>query len=305
MIRSAGQRVSRRQGEVERAVHGKVTTVYVILALSSAILLGLWKFGIGQFRGRISTYSVVLVSASSAAVVYLLLGFTTSGLAFDRWDAYRGLIGGAFNVAGTILVLKAFERGKLGVVTGVASASTLVPLTYSVLAGEPVSRLAACGIVVILAGLLTFYVPNMKAGAGASNSKAAIVMAAAAALSGGVAIVVIDIGSRVSVTGTMFISQRPHIAFTLIMVVVVTDSLRGLTGLPLAAIAGAGLALALGNVAFFTAANEGNIGVVSVIGSLSPIVVALLALAILGEQMVRSERLALLIVLAGTCLVVS
>ena len=305
MIRSAVQRVSRRQGEVERAVHGKVTTVYVILALSSAILLGLWKFGIGQFRGRISTYSVVLVSASSAAVVYLFLGFTTGGLAFDRWDAYRGLIGGAFNVTGTILVLKAFERGKLGVVTGVASASTLVPLTYSVLAGEPVSRLAACGIVVILVGLLTFYVPSMKAAADASNSKAAIVMAAAAALSWGVAIVVIDIGSRVSVTGTMFISQLPQIAFTLIMVVVVTDSLRGLTGLPLAAIAGAGLALALGNVAFFTAANEGNIGVVSVIGSLSPIVVALLALAILGEQMVRSERLALLIVLAGTCLVVS
>lgn len=279
--------------------------MYVILALSSAILLGLWKFGIGQFRGRISIYSVVLVSASSAAVVYLLLGFTSNGLAFDRWDASRGLIGGAFNVTGTILVLKAFERGKLGVVTGVASASTLVPLTYSVLAGEPVSRLAACGIVVILVGLLTFYVPNMKAGAGASNSKAAIAMAAAAALSWGVAIVVIDIGSRVSVTGTMFMSQLPQIAFTVIMVVVVTDSLRGLTGLPLAAIAGAGLALALGNVAFFTAANEGNIGVVSVIGSLSPIVVALLALAILGEQMVRSERLALLIVLAGTCLVVS
>jgi uncharacterized membrane protein len=89
------------------------------------------------------------------------------------------------------------------------------------------------------------------------------------------------------------------------MVVVVADSLRGLAGRPLGAIAGAGLALALGNVAFFTAANEGNIGVVSVIGSLSPIVVALLALAILGEQMVRSERFALLIVLAGTCLVVS
>ncbi len=53
-----------------RAVHGKVATVYIILALSSAILFGLWKFGIGQFRGRISTYSVVLVSASSAAIVY-------------------------------------------------------------------------------------------------------------------------------------------------------------------------------------------------------------------------------------------
>lgn len=284
--------------------HGRVTTVYLLLALSSAVLFGLWKFGIGQFRGRISVYAVVLVSASSAAVAYLSLGFVSHDLTFDRWDASRGLIGGAFNVTGTILVLKAFERGKMGVVTGVAAASTLVPLAYSFLADERVSLLAGCGILVILAGLLMFYVSNMKTAAGAPNSKVAIFMAGAAALSWGVAIVVIDIGSRVSVTGTMFMSQLPQIAFTLVMVVVVTGSLRGLTSHSLAAIAGAGLALALGNIAFFTAANEGNIGVVSVIGSMSPIVVALLALVILKEQMVRSERLALAIVVVGTVLVV-
>lgn len=50
-------------------------------------------------------------------------------------------------------------------------------------------------------------------------------------------------------------------------------------------------------------ANEGNLGVVSVLGSLDPIVVALLALIFLKEKMARSDQVALLIVIAGTCLV--
>lgn len=62
---------------------GRVTSVYVLLALSSAILFGLWKFGIGQFRGRISVYSVVLVSASSAAAIYVLLGWMSHDLSLD------------------------------------------------------------------------------------------------------------------------------------------------------------------------------------------------------------------------------
>jgi uncharacterized membrane protein len=83
----------------------------------------------------------------------------------------------------------------------------------------------------------------------------------------------------------------------------VARSLGGLTPRAALSIAVAGVALALGQVAFFTAANEGNIGVVSVLGSLSPMVVALLALVVLKERMTRSEGVALAIVLVGTCLV--
>ena len=56
-------------------------------------------------------------------------------------------------------------------------------------------------------------------------------------------------------------------------------------------------------VEFFSAANQGNIGVVSILGSLSPLVTALLALVLLRERMARLETIALAIVVAGTCLV--
>ena len=278
--------------------------MYLLTALLSALLLGIWSFGIGQWRGKVAVFSVILVSASSAAVVYVVIGLLSHDLVFDPRDASRGVLGGIVNVTGTVLVLLAFERGKMGVVAGVASASVLVPLAFSFIGGEQVSPIQAIGIGVIFIGLLVFYVPSMRSKSDAPTSLLPIVFAGLAALAWGLGVVIIDIGSRVSVTGTMVASQLPQMAFTLVMVFIVARSLGGLNRRAVLSIAAAGVALALGQIAFFTAANEGNIGVVAVLGSLTPLVVALLALAVLKEQMSRSERVALVIVLVGTCLVV-
>ena len=278
--------------------------MYLLTALLSALLLGIWSFGIGQWRGKVAVFSVILVSASSAAVVYVVIGWLSHDLVFDPRDASRGVLGGIVNVTGTVLVLLAFERGKMGVVAGVASASVLVPLAFSFIGGEQVSPVQAIGIGVIFIGLLVFYVPSMRSKSDAPTSPLPIVFAGLAALAWGLGVVIIDIGSRVSVTGTMVASQVPQMAFTLVMVFIVARSLGGLTQRAVLSIAAAGVALALGQIAFFTAANEGNIGVVAVLGSLTPLVVALLALGVLKEQMSRSERVALVIVLVGTCLVV-
>ena len=278
--------------------------MYLLTALLSALLLGIWSFGIGQWRGKVAVFSVILVSASSAAVVYVVIGLLSHDLVFDPRDASRGVLGGIVNVTGTVLVLLAFERGKMGVVAGVASASVLVPLAFSFIGGEQVSPIQAIGIGVIFIGLLVFYVPSMRSKSDVPTSPLPIVFAGLAALAWGLGVVIIDIGSRVSVTGTMVASQLPQMAFTLVMVFIVARSLGGLNQRAVLSIAAAGVALALGQIAFFTAANEGNIGVVAVLGSLTPLVVALLALAVLKEQMSRSERVALVIVLVGTCLVV-
>ena len=278
--------------------------MYLLTALLSALLLGIWSFGIGQWRGKVAVFSVILVSASSAAVVYVVIGLLSHDLVFDPRDASRGVLGGIVNVTGTVLVLLAFERGKMGVVAGVASASVLVPLAFSFIGGEQVSPIQAIGIGVIFIGLLVFYVPSMRSKSDAPASPLPIVFAGLAALAWGLGVVIIDIGSRVSVTGTMVASQVPQMAFTLVMVFIVARSLGGLNQRAVLSIAAAGVALALGQITFFTAANEGNIGVVAVLGSLTPLVVALLALAVLKEQMSRSERVALVIVLVGTCLVV-
>lgn len=289
--------------------------MYLVLALVSALLFGVWQFAIGQFRGRVPREIVLLACCGTSAAVYLLLGVVSSEFILDFVDISRGLAGGLLNVGGTLLVLKAYETGKIGVVTGVAAAYALVPLAYSFVVGETLTGLAAAGLVVIIVGLGIFYAPaamrrtpaghqSVGEGPGArANSTYAVVLALLAAGLWGLAVVTLDLGTRVSVTGTMFVSQVPQILVTLVIALAVKKLRIRLTGRPLAITMGAGVAVALAQVAFFTAANEGNIGVVSILGSLSPLVTAVLALVLLRERMTRLETAALVIVVVGTGLI--
>lgn len=284
---------------------------YLSLALASAVLLGVWKFGLGMYRDRVTVWSVILISASAAAVMYVVLGTLSGDLAFDPDEVGEGLLGGALNLAGTYLLLKAFTHGKLGVASGVAATNVLVPLTYSIISGEGFTSTDVAGIVLIMAGLATFYVPHMRSRheetlANSRDFTLVVVLALASALFWGLAIVVLDLGTKVSVTGTLATSQVPQIIVSLgIVLWAVRRNLAGVTTRALTVLVGSGIALSLANIAFYTAANEGNLGIVSILAALSPMVTALLAVAFCKETLTRIELLALIIVVAGACFVVA
>ena len=273
--------------------------VSITLAIVSAVLYGVWKFGIGQYRGRISPYAIVLVTTSVGTVIYLISSWRTDAMTFSPKDVLPGTVAGICALTATVLMLKAFQRGKLGVVAGIGATSGLVPLAYSILIGEALSLTDAIGIVVIAIGITVFFLPAMRRTPGEARSVAAIVLSLAASLFWGLTIVLEDRGSRVSIPITVLISLVPQILFSAVMLAFVERSLGGLTRPSLLRLAGAGAALALGNVVFFNAASIGNVGVVSVLTGLAPLVVAVLALVFLRERMTRSELMAMGITILG------
>lgn len=281
---------------------------YVVLAFASAILFGIWKFGLSFYRGKVSVYAVILVSACGAGVVYLLLGTAAGTLIFTLEDVPEGLIGGTLNFLGTLCVLRAFARGPVGVVSGVGALYVLVPLGYSLVRGEQPTMLAAVGVALLIAGLLAFYAPHASGESVTSSpgARTAILLALIAAAFYGSAIVVLDVGSLQSVDATLALSQIPQIVLALAALVIASgESLNRVTGTAVAVIAGSGVAVALGNIAFFTAANEGDIGVVAVLGALNPMVTALLAAVFFRERLGRSDYVAFAIVIAGAACVVA
>lgn len=273
--------------------------VSVTLAIASAVLYGVWKFGIGQYRGRISPYAIVLVTTSVGTVIYLISSWRTDAMTFSPKDVLPGTVAGICALTATVLMLKAFQRGKLGVVAGIGATSGLVPLAYSILIGEALSLSDVAGIVVIAIGITVFFLPAMRRTPGEARSVAAIVLSLAASLFWGLTIVLEDRGSLVSIPITVLISLVPQILFSAVMLAFVERSLGGLTRPSLLRLAGAGAALALGNVVFFNAASIGNVGVVSVLTGLAPLVVAVLALVFLRERMTRSELMAMGITILG------
>lgn len=278
--------------------------LYLLLAITSAVLFGVWQFAIGQFRGRVPREMVVLTCSAAAGVTYLVLGLASGEFLLDALDTSRGLVGGLLNLGGTLLILKAYEQGKIGVITGVGATYALVPLAYSFFLGESIGGLGAVGLVFVLLGLLIFYVPAVTQKVpGESHSVSAILIALVAALCWGLAVIVLDIGTRVSVTGTMFISQIPQVLVALVLATAVKKVWGRIDRRSMIVIVGAGFAVALAQISFFTAANEGDIGVVSVLSSLSPLVTTLLAVILLREWLRRREVVALVVVVAGTCLI--
>ena len=278
--------------------------LYLLLAITSAVLFGVWQFALGQFRGRVPREMVVLTCSAAAGVTYLVLGLAGGEFLLDALDTSRGFVGGLLNLGGTLLILKAYEQGKIGVVTGVGATYALVPLAYSFFLGESIGGIGAIGLVFVLLGLLIFYVPAVtQKMPGQSQSVSAILIALVAALCWGLAVIVLDLGTRVSVTGTMFISQIPQVLVTLVLAAAVKKVWGRIDRRSMIVIVGAGFAVALAQISFFTAANEGDIGVVSVLSSLSPLVTTLLAVILLREWMRRREVVALVVVVAGTCLI--
>lgn len=273
------------------------------LALASAVLWGIWSYGTGRYGRQVSHWMVILISGFVAGLVYLLSGLLTGNLAFASEDAVAGLLGGLLNLGGNVLILQAYSRGKLGVAAGVSPAQVLIPLAYSFMLGEALPLIAALGIIVIFIGLVMFVLPGARGGGQLSGGRTTVLLAITSAAFYGAAVVVLDVGTRTNLYGTLTMSEVAQVLVTLV-VVIAMRSTGGLTKEAVTPLAASGIALGLGTVAFYSAADRGDVGVVSVLSSLSPIVTALMAWVLIKERMSRSELVALVVVLLGTALVV-
>lgn len=281
---------------------------YYSLAFASAFLYAFWALGLGVYRGRLSNWLIILISAVGGIATYAILGGVTGDLAIDSSDVGPGVLGGLLNMGATYLLLMAYQRGKVAIASGVAATYVIVPLGYSVYSGQPFARLAIVGVILILVGLATFYVISIrerKEGETSSGTNIAILFALGAALCWGFSTVVIDMGTRVSLTGTVLISLVPQIVVTGILVLVTArGQIRQLTPRAYAVLIATGICLAAANIVFYTAANEGNLGITAVIASLDPLILAVLAMFFFKQKLRGSEWVAFAIVLTGSCVVV-
>jgi drug/metabolite transporter (DMT)-like permease len=282
---------------------------YFSLAFASAFLYAFWGLGIAVYRVRLSNWLIILISAVGGTATYAILGMLTGELTFDSGDVIPGLLGGLLNVSATYLLLMAYQRGKVAIATGVAATSVMVPLGYSVYSGQPFTGLAIVGVCLMLAGLAIFYLVSIrerKEGETSTGTNIAILFALGAALCWGVSTVVVDAGTRVSLSGTVLMSMVPQIVVTGTLVLATArGQIKQLTPRVYAVLIATGVCLAAANIAFYTAANEGNLGITAVIASLDPLILAFLAIFFFKEMLRPPEWLAFAIVVAGSCVVVA
>lgn len=252
----------------------------IFLALMSSVL-----WGTGDFLGGLRSRSRPAIAVVAGSMFSGLVVIALVALVFGAYDDPSGwlpwaLMAGVAGAVGLTAFYWALGSGTMGVVSPIAALGVSVPVLIGFLRGEVPSTLQMIGLGVALAGAIATSGPELSG----RVSTRSVQLAAFAGLCFGLVFVAVDQGAKSSPMMTL-IAMR---CTSLVLFFIVAVALRTIGGLdrtdiwPLFVV---GTFDVMANLMFALASNRGYVSVVSVLGSLYPVMTVLLARAVLHERM--------------------
>ncbi|MGL4745979.1 MAG: EamA family transporter [Dermatophilaceae bacterium] len=269
-----------------------------LLALASSAAWGTADFFAGVLSRRRSPVAVVgwqqglAFLGVSVVVLWRLDTVTWSG--WPGWAAVAGLAG----MTGLVCFYAALSSGTMGVVAPVAALGVVVPVVLGVMSGEQPSVWAWVGMLVAVTGVLLASGPEVN---GAVSARP-VVLAAVAAVCFGLALFCLDRGARESLLMTLWGMRATSVSIMVVLAV----ALRTVGGvrpreLPSLWLIGCGDLAA--NALFALASSRGQVSVAAVLGSLYPVVTAILARVILKERLRRVQHVGVVLAVIGAAVI--
>jgi drug/metabolite transporter (DMT)-like permease len=274
--------------------------VAILFALGSSLVWGCADYMGGIYSRRHPLAAVTLVS-QAAGFVGLLVWLAASGLHVDGRAFAFGLLAGLGGGSGLALFYRALSVGTMSIVSPVAACGALVPFGLALARGERPSILVLGGAVAALAGAVLASADEHRAEDPGRRKGAVLAVVAAVAL--GFFIYFLGIGGRHGETLSTLVGARVG---SLTLLAVWAGVTRAPARLGRAAIPGVvvlGLIDVTANGLFVLATARGYLSIVSVLGSLYPIVTVLAAYALLGERIGALQQVGVALALAGVAVV--
>jgi drug/metabolite transporter (DMT)-like permease len=208
---------------------------------------------------------------------------------------------GIGNAFGLICFYRAATLGPLSIVTPIGSIGVIVPVAAGVASGESLGALKLAGVVLAIGGVaVASRRPGGPAAATGSEARAAA-WALLAALAFGTFLACVAPASEDGVFWAVMLSRASLLVILVAVALAISAPLRAPPSrLPLLAVPG--VLLFAGTLAYSAATREGDLSVVSVLGSLFPLVTIGLAYAA-GERVSRQQAGGVAAALAGIVLV--
>ena len=271
-----------------------------LIALAASFCFGSSNFIAGLESRRRSVWSVTAVSqVASALSAGVLLAFVqrpfpSAGPAL--WAALAGVA-----AAGGILALyRALAVGAMSVVSPIIALQVVLPVVVGTAQGEKLATVTWLGIVLAVGGVVL--VARAKA-PHARIPREAVLLAALTAVLFGVMLVGIDqAGAAGGDRSWVVFVVRVASAAVVLVFFAGTRKRLDVTARALPGIALVGVLLTAATLLFSAAVAIGLLSVVSVLGSLSPVVTTALAQVFLHERLERRRWLGMAAVLLGVVL---
>jgi drug/metabolite transporter (DMT)-like permease len=285
----------RRPGHGHAGRAPQLSFLGLALALASSVVWGVADFSGGSLTRRLPTLAVTVVS-QSAGFVALLVAIGVRGEVTGRSLAL-GVVAGLGGGTGLAAFYRALSIGTMSVVSPLAACGAVVPFAIAVAAGDRPSGLALIGAAAALGGAILASVEERRA---ASPERGrAVLLALFAAVALGVFVYFLGLGSREGDVLSTLVGARVGSLGILVALAVGQRATLRLPGRALGAIAAVGLADVSANALFAFASGHGLLALVSVLGSLYPVMTLFLAHVFLHERLTRTQQAGVAIALVG------
>ena len=274
----------------------------MVLALASSCGWGSADFLGGLSAKRVPILVVAAVSQLVGFAFTLLVVLAVHRGPLDVSVLWIGAIGGVLGAGGLSALYQGLAVGRMGVVAPIAALSGVVPVVVGLVAqGDRPEAVQVVGMVLAIGGVVMASRARDEAAPGRRLATGAG-LALLAALLLGAMVVALDAGGDRDPVWTVFMVRVSSVSLLWLVVAVRRPSFA--TVRPnLATLVGAGVLDNLANLLFVLAAARGLLSLVSVLGSLYPVVTVVLARVVLDERLARWQLVGVAGALTGVALI--
>jgi len=274
-----------------------------LLALFSSLLWGTADFHGGKLSKTHPAIAVLGVTQAIGlvfGVVLVLASGDFSANAFGENGYFiPGALAGILGYCGLICLYAGLSTGRMGVVAPISGLSALIPVAYAYFVkGDRLSIILSIGAALAIVGAFLASGPEMSQGLPMKPS----ILALGAAAGFGTSLVFMAIGSQGSALMTM-VMMRATTFLVSLAIFAKYRTLGGLTFKNAPILIFIGCADFLANLLLGIATTKGNLTLAMVLGSLYPVVTALLAFKFLHERLHRIQYLGIFAAVVGVAII--
>lgn len=271
-----------------------------ILALVSSLMWGTADFLGGSVSRRVRPLAVYGISQFVGFVVLVIAATIAGGWGTEPGYWPWAIASSALGAVGMIAFYSALAIGPMGIVSPLVALSVMVPVAFALLVGEVPTGVQVLGILAAVIGILLASGPELS---GAESARPLILAGIAALAFGGMYITMAK-GSEVDPLMTMT-GMRITTVVIFAVVLLAARSFGGAQPRDLLPLGVIGVFDAGANVTFGIATTLGLLSTTSVLGSLYPVVTAVLAAVFLHERLRAVQYAGVVVAMAGVVMISS
>jgi drug/metabolite transporter (DMT)-like permease len=276
--------------------------VALLLALFSSILWGSADFEGGRMAKKFPAIAVTGASQALGLVVGIAIVLITGEWRAPAFGAhgyvFPAFIAGVTGYLGLVALYAGLATGRMGVVSPISSLCAIIPVTVALVGGEHLPASTGIGIAIALVGAFCASGPEISQGLPFRP----VLLAVGAAVGFGMALTFMARGSASSALMTMVMMRITTLCIS-IGLAAKYRSIGGFTKSDLPRLIYIGAADFSANVLLGIASTKGLVSIVMVLGSLFPIMTAVLAYKILHERLHRVQYAGIVLAIVGVAII--